>query len=262
MHRRSGRRRTTFERLFRALPARLFSPARQRCQEDDITDDATDSAPETVAVEVPRIERIHDLLASISLDEFDPAVDLLPVRHADRFGVLEEAVNLFARQLDLTVREHRGTIRELEASRGELADKLTTIEEQRATLRSLSTPVVELWDDVLALPIVGVVDSRRADEMVGELLQRVTQVRARCVIIDLTGVEMVDTATAGHFLRLVATTRLVGTYCVITGISSQIAGAMSELGVDLGGTPTLSTLKEGLKACFAYLGRGAATRAK
>lgn len=244
------------------MSARLFSRARQRCQEELITDDATDSGPEAVSVEVPRIERIHDLLASISLDEFDPATDLLPVEHADRFGALEETINLFARQLDLTVREHRGTIRELEASRGELEDKLTTIEEQRVAIRSLSTPVVELWDDVLALPIVGVVDSRRADEMVGELLQRVTQVRARCVIIDITGVEMVDTATAGHFLRLVATTRLLGTFCVITGISAHIAGAMSELGVDLGGTPTLANLKEGLKACFAHLGRGAATRTK
>ncbi|MCY1010371.1 hypothetical protein OV079_33355 [Nannocystis pusilla] len=79
---------------------------------------------------IPRIERIHDLLASISLDEFDPAADLLPLAHQDRFGALEETINLFALQLDVTVREHRGTICELEASRRELQDKLTTIEEQ------------------------------------------------------------------------------------------------------------------------------------
>ncbi|MDC0669699.1 STAS domain-containing protein [Nannocystis radixulma] len=227
-----------------------------------ISDDVTDPAPETVSVEIPRIERVHDLLASISLDEFDPAVDLLPIERTDRFAALEEAVNLFARQLDLTVRDHRGTIRELEASRAALVDQLNTIEEQRAAIRTLSTPVVELWDDVLALPIVGLVDAGRADDMVGELLQRVTQTRARCVIIDVTGVELVDTATAGHFLRLVATTRLVGTFCVITGISPRIAAAMSELGVDMAGTPTLATLKDGLKACFAHLGRGsAATKA-
>jgi rsbT co-antagonist protein RsbR len=227
-----------------------------------ISDDVTDPAPEAVSVEIPRIERVHDLLASISLDEFDPAVDLLPIERTDRFAALEEAVNLFARQLDLTVRDHRGTIRELEASRAALVDQLNTIEEQRAAIRTLSTPVVELWDDVLALPIVGLVDARRADDMVGELLQRVTQTRARCVIIDVTGVELVDTATAGHFLRLVATTRLVGTFCVITGISPRIAAAMTELGVDMAGTPTLATLKDGLKACFAHLGRGsAATKA-
>ncbi|WAS94641.1 STAS domain-containing protein [Nannocystis punicea] len=223
-----------------------------------MTDDSND--PEAVSVVVPRIERIHDLLASISLDEFDPAADLLPLTHTDRFGALEETINLFALQLDVTVREHRHTIRELEESRRELEDKLTTIDEQRAAIRTMSTPVVELWDDVLALPIVGVVDSRRADEMIADLLERVTQARARCVIIDLTGVELVDTATAGHFLRLVATTRLVGTFCVITGLSPQIAGAMTELGVDLGGTPTLATLKDGLKACFAHLGRATARR--
>ena len=225
-----------------------------------ISDDSHDSESEAVSVVIPRIERIHDLLASISLDEFEPAVDLLPLAHQDRFGALEETINLFALQLDVTVREHRDTIRELEASRRELQDKLTTIEEQRAAIRTMSTPVVELWDDVLALPIVGVVDSRRADEMIADLLERVTQARARCVIIDLTGVELVDTATAGHFLRLVATTRLVGTFCVITGLNPRIAAAMTELGVDLGGTPTLATLKDGLKACFAHLGRAAARR--
>lgn len=209
---------------------------------------------------LPRLERIHDLLASIMLEEYDPAVDHLPHDHGDRFAALEEAIDLFARQLDATTREHRETIRQLEGSRRELEDKLATIEEQREAIRTLSTPVVELWDDVLALPIVGAVDTQRADEMIAELLQRVTGTRARCVIIDVTGVELVDTATAGHFLRLVATTRLVGAYCVITGISPRIAAAMTELGVDLAGTPTLATLKDGLKACFTHLGRDRAAR--
>lgn len=226
-----------------------------------MSDDSIHPTPE-FPVALPRIERIHDLLASISLDEFDPAVDLLAIEHEDRFAALEETINLFARQLDLTVREHRETIRQLEASRRELEDKLATIAEQRAAIRTMSTPVVELWDDILALPIVGVVDARRADEMISELLQRVTQARARCVIIDVTGVELVDTATADHFMRLVATTRLVGAFSVITGISPRIADAMTGLGVSLVGTPTLATLKDGLKACFAHLGRDRAARAR
>lgn len=220
--------------------------------------DPTHPQPEAVRVELPRIERIHDLLASISLDEFDPAIDCLPLEHDDRFAALEETINLFARQLDLTIREHREVIGQLEASRRELENKLATIEEQRAAIRTLSTPVVELWDDILALPVVGIVDAVRADEMIGDLLQRVTQARMRCVILDITGVELVDTATAGHFIRLVAATRLVGAFCVITGISPRIADAMTELGVDLSGTPTLATLKDGLRACVAHLGRGAA----
>lgn len=212
--------------------------------------------PAAVSVAVSRISRIHDLLASISLDEYDPAVDALPVDHDDRFAALEETINLFARQLDRTVREHRASIRELAASRDELTDQLATIERQRAAIRELSTPVVELWDDILALPVVGLVDAARADAMTGELLQRITESRARCVIIDLTGVEVVDTATAGHFIRLIAATRLLGAYAVITGISPRIASTLSELGVDLAGTRTRATLKEGLKACFNHLGRG------
>ena len=214
--------------------------------------------PEAVSVAVARIERIHDLLAAISLDEFDPASDLLPVDHDDRFAALEETVNLFARQLDATVREHRETIGQLEASRGALAEQLATVERQRAAIRELSTPVVELWDDILALPVIGLLDAARADEMTSELLERIVTSRARCVIIDVTGVERIDTSTAGHFLRLIAATRLVGALCVITGIRPKIAQTMSQLGIDLSGARTLATLKEGLQACFAHLGRGAA----
>ena len=207
-----------------------------------------------------RIERIHDLLASISLDEYDPAVDRLKIEHHDRFAALEETINLFARQLDHTVREHRESIRELAASRDDLAEQLATVERQRAAIRELSTPVVELWDDVLALPVIGLVDAQRADDMTGELLQRITQSRSRCVIIDVTGVERVDTATAGHFIRLVAATRLVGAFCVISGVSPQIAGTLVELGVELAGIRTVGSLKEGLKACFVHLGRAGGRR--
>lgn len=212
-------------------------------------------APAVVSVELPRIDRIHDLLAAISLDEYDPAVDRLTLDRDDRFAALEETIDLFARQLDATVREHRATIAQLEASRRELIDKLATIEAQRAALRELTAPIVEVWDDVLALPVVGVVDGERAHEMTAALLERVTRSRARCVIIDLTGVEDVDATIAGHFLDLVGAARLIGAYCVITGIRPGVADTMTHLGVDLSGVRTLATLKAGLAACVAHLGR-------
>lgn len=214
-------------------------------------------ASDAIPVALRRIERIHDLLASVCLEEYDPAVDRLAIADEDRFAALEEAIDLFVRQLDRTVREHRGTIGELEASRDELAEKLATIERQRAAIRDMSTPVVELWDDVLALPVVGHIDAQRAEDMTGELLERVTRSRARCVIIDITGVDTVDAGTAGHFLRVIAATRLVGAFCVITGVSPQIAGALVGLGVDLSGVRTLATLKDGLQACLTHLGRRA-----
>ncbi|MFP2926174.1 STAS domain-containing protein [Pyxidicoccus sp. 3LG] len=216
---------------------------------------------QTVEIDLDRLERIRDVLAMISLGEFDPAQHLISVQDADSFSSFEETINLFARQLHASVRENEQSIQKLEGARRELEEKLATIEQQRLAIRDLSTPIIELWEDVLTLPIVGVMDTQRSMDMTERLLHRISQGKARCAIIDITGVEVVDTATANHFIKMVNAARLLGTYCVVTGISPIIAQTLTQIGVDLREVKTLGSLRDGLKECFLYLRNHTAYRA-
>jgi rsbT co-antagonist protein RsbR len=219
-----------------------------------------ESSP-TLTIELERLERVRDVLAMISLGEFDPAHHLLSVGGDDAFSSFEETINLFARQLHASLKENEESIQKLEAARRETEEKLATIEQQRMAIRDLSTPIIELWDNILTLPIVGVMDTQRSVEMTERLLQRISQGKARCAIIDITGVEVVDTATANHFVKMVAAARLLGTHCVITGISPFIAQTLTQIGVELRGVKTLATLRDGIQECLQYLRGSSSQRA-
>ncbi len=135
----------------------------------------------------------------------------------------------------------------------ELEQKLATIEKQAAAIRELSTPVMEIWDDVLVLPVVGVVDTKRSMDIMNSLLERIVQTQSKCVIIDITGVEIVDTRTADYLLRVSRAANLLGTRCVLTGLSPAVAQTLVEIGADLTEVRTLRNLKDGLKDCLLFL---------
>jgi len=135
----------------------------------------------------------------------------------------------------------------------ELEQKLATIERQAAAIRELSTPVMEIWDDVLVLPVVGVVDTKRSMDIMNSLLERIVQTQSKCVIIDITGVEIVDTRTADYLLRVSRAANLLGTRCVLTGLSPAVAQTLVEIGADLTEVRTLRNLKDGLKDCLFFL---------
>ncbi|MDI1435851.1 STAS domain-containing protein [Polyangium sorediatum] len=154
-----------------------------------------------------------------------------------------------------TNEEREGAIQALEATQRELMEKIATIERQRSALRDMSVPILELWDDVLTLPIVGIIDSQRAADMTDRLLGRIGERRTRGVIIDLTGVEVVDTMTAAHIVKLSQAASLLGSFCVLTGIGPQVAQTLTVMGVDLGGLTTARSLRDGLRICLARIGR-------
>lgn len=141
----------------------------------------------------------------------------------------------------------------------ELEEKIDTIEQQRAAIRELSTPVIEVWRGVLCLPVVGVMDTTRSAEMTEGLLRAVADKKARCAIIDVTGIEVMDTGTVDHFLRMAKAVRLLGADCVVTGVSPGIAQTIVHMGIDLGGIRTHRSLRDALAQ---YVGqRNAALRA-
>ena len=118
------------------------------------------------------------------------------------------------------------------------------IARQQQELLELSTPVVNLWKDILALPLIGTLDSARTQVVMESLLQKIVETGAAIAIIDITGVPTVDTLVAQHLLKTVAAARLMGADCIISGIRPQIAQTIVHLGVDLSAVTTKATLAD------------------
>jgi rsbT co-antagonist protein RsbR len=121
------------------------------------------------------------------------------------------------------------------------------IQRQQQEMLELSTPVVELWHGILALPLIGTLDSARTQIVMQNLLEAIVAKGSDLAIIDITGVPTVDTLVAQHLLKTIAAARLMGAECVISGIRPQIAQTIIHLGVDLGGVLTKATLADALK---------------
>jgi len=200
------------------------------------------SSTTTISITSDRLARLMQVLSFASVDAIEQAAELIAHPVEDEFGQMEAMLGVFL-----------GELRQAAEVRKSQEDQLRLIENQQLAIRDLSTPIIDLWDDILTLPVVGVVDTQRSVEMTEKLLHRIVETRAKCVIIDITGVSVVDTMTADHFIKMVRSARLLGSFCVVTGISPEIAQTLVQSGVDIGDVPTLRSLKEGLKECFARL---------
>lgn len=137
------------------------------------------------------------------------------------------------------------------------------IARQQQEMLELSTPVVKLWDGILALPMIGTLDSARTQVVMESLLQRIVDTGAEIAIIDITGVPTVDTLVAQHLLKTVTAARLMGADCIISGIRPQIAQTIVHLGVELRDVVTKATLADALQLAIQKMGlainkRGAA----
>jgi rsbT co-antagonist protein RsbR len=140
----------------------------------------------------------------------------------------------------------------------------TIIARQQEEMLELSTPVVTLWEGVLALPLIGTLDSQRTQSVMESLLQRIVETESDIAIIDITGVPTVDTLTAQHLLKTITAARLMGADCIISGIRPQIAQTIVHLGVSLGDVVTKSSLAGAFQVALARRGdqivRGAGAR--
>lgn len=216
-------------------------------------------------------------LTDITSPEWKPVLDFLGnisrSRAIQGFSPSETATFVFSLKQPFFTRLRQ----ELGADAGALADELWTstvlldklglyttevfqksreevIRRQQAEMLELSTPVVKLWDGVLAVPLIGTLDSARTQVVMENLLQSIVDTNSSVAIVDITGVPTVDTQVAQHLLKTVSAARLMGAQCIISGIRPQIAQAMVHLGVEFGDVVTKATLADALAHAFRQLG--------
>lgn len=141
----------------------------------------------------------------------------------------------------------------LEVFQTYLGEKESTIEAQQNELRETATPITEIWDGVLTLPIIGMLDSSRTMLVMEALLNRISTERAAAVVMDVTGVRSIDSQVSHHLIQMVRAIQLMGADAILTGIRPEIARALTSLNIDLGNVTTRATLSDGLKEAFRRL---------
>lgn len=126
--------------------------------------------------------------------------------------------------------------------------------EQSDSIMAMSTPVTEIWDGILFLPIVGLIDSHRARDVMNSTLAKIAAVQAQVFILDISGVGVVDTAVANNLIRITSATKLMGCESIISGVSPAIAQTIVDLGIDVGRIRTTATMRDALALSFRRVG--------
>lgn len=169
--------------------------------------------------------------------------------------------HLFAELDEATAREAFTSIQKLVyfdmviASDTYLAAKMDALERHQAAIRELSTPVIRVYDRILLLPLIGAIDSLRADQVMDSVLLSITEAQARCIIIDIAGVPVVDTKVADNLMKTTAAVRLLGAETILTGITAQVARTIVQLGVEISTMHTRSRLSEGIELALSLEGK-------
>jgi rsbT co-antagonist protein RsbR len=216
---------------------------------------AGNGAP-TFAVADARLSRVIDALSYASVEDYELCQGLLRGDETDSFAELEAAFSLFIEELSAAKSSLVDALHEREQTNRELAMQLDTIAMQRSAMHELATPIIEVWAGVLCLPVVGIVDSQRSADMTERLLLKVIERQAELAIVDITGIDVMDTKTADHFVKMARAVALVGATCVVSGVNPNIARTLTHAGVDLRGVLTVRSLRAALELHL----RGAAAR--
>lgn len=195
----------------------------------------------------------------------DGSADLRRALAGESIHSLNSSHGMSWENWEIPIRDERGEvdavvgftldISQAKSTEQELRSKLELIERQQQVIRDLSTPIIQVWEGVLTLPMIGVVDSQRTAEIMDTLLDAIVRMGARYAILDLTGVEMVDTKTASYLLDLVRAIRLLGAEGIVTGIRSNVAQTIVSLGLDLSSITTLGNLRAALQHCIRQMAK-------
>ena len=217
---------------------------------------------ESADFENSAFDGVKDVISTISrartLQGFSPSETALFIFSLKKplFGILQNELSATPEVLAEELLATSGLLDDCGIYTAEIYQKTREeiINRQNQDLLELSTPVVKLWDGVLALPLIGTLDSARTQVVMESLLQKIVETSADVAIIDITGVPTVDTLVAQHLLKTVTAARLMGAECIISGIRPQIAQTLVHLGVNLGDVITKASLAEAFKIAISKAG--------
>ncbi len=205
-----------------------------------------------------RAQEILDVLLRLAAADLDARVP--PPAGESPIDLVAVAVNMLAEELSASMADQRRLRAELEqevAQRTAEVEKLARaqalVARQTQAIRELSTPVIEIWQGILVLPLIGLIDEERGEQVRAQLLDAIVRTQARAAIIDITGVPTIDTMVAHQLLRLASAARLLGTTSILTGIGPRNAQTLVGLGAEFGGLVTARSLEAGLKTALALL---------
>jgi rsbT co-antagonist protein RsbR len=215
-------------------------------------------------------------LADIQSSEFDPVIEILSgisiTRARQGFSPRETGIYVFSLKdallqvLQDEIKNDPDTLYALTLKIGRLIDSfgVSTFEtfikgreevilRQTDEIAEISTPVIRVWDGILALPIIGTLDSARTQVVMENLLQQIVETGSSIAILDISGVPAVDSLVAQHLIKTVSATRLMGAECIISGIRPEIAQTVVHLGIDLSSIVTKASLASALKYAFSLV---------
>ncbi len=190
-----------------------------------------------------RINYIEDVLASVAAGDIDARINS---EVEDDLSGIEAAIDLLIDDLTDELKQRKKMQKEVEEKLAKIQEQQKTIFQQQSDLLELSSPVSKVWDNVLILPVIGTLDSQRTQIMMENLLEKIVETGCTISILDITGVPTVDTQVANHLLKTVTAARLLGTECIISGISPAIAQTIVHLGIDLSSINTKATLQDAM----------------
>jgi rsbT co-antagonist protein RsbR len=251
-----------FQMADESLREDLMSNDELRSQSDELINVLTDNLSDTNLDDInnPAFEPVLDILNSISISRakqgFTPretGTFVLSLKESI-LSVLQQEIKdpqeLFMQSQKINRLVDSFGITTFETY---LREREELILRQTDEITEISTPVIQVWDGILALPIIGTLDSARTQVVMENLLQKIVETGSSIAILDISGVPAVDSLVAQHLIKTVSATRLMGAECIISGIRPEIAQTVVHLGIDLSGVITKSTLASALRAAFTML---------
>lgn len=207
--------------------------------------------PDVVAVPAEALTRLLRAITIASEGSFVEALELLDKSSPGQFGTIEHVLRSFIKDYKISVEQSALSIEEFTASQRALERQLHTTAQQQRAIQKLSAPIIDVWNGIVTIPLVGDLDSIRMQELGERLLNHIQSTRTSWVLLDLTGAGQLDAQVASSLVKLSHAVRMMGAQCLLTGIGESVARLLVTIGASVEGIQSVSSLREGLKYCLS-----------